>query len=66
MSALTPEERAAFNADCNRCAAFYENNPGLANHRAIVDLYNALARFAALTDPELHPRMTEKAKGGAV
>ncbi len=51
MTEFSAEERAAFIADCNRAAAFYESAPGLAGPRAIVDLYNALARFAALTDP---------------
>jgi hypothetical protein len=49
---LSDAERAAFIADCNRAAAFYETAPGLAGPRAIIDLYNALARFAALTDPK--------------
>lgn len=56
MTEFTAEERAAFIADCNRAAAFYESKPGLAGPRAIVDLYNALARFAALTDPS-RPRL---------
>jgi hypothetical protein len=51
MTELSDKERADFIADCTRCAAFYESNQGLSGPRAIVDLYNALARFAALTDP---------------
>jgi hypothetical protein len=49
---LSDKERADFIADCTRAAAFYSDKPGLAGPRAIVDLYNALARFAALTDPQ--------------
>lgn len=61
MSNLTDAERAAFIADCTRAAAFYESSPGLAGPRAIVDLYNALARFAALTDPN-RPRELSSTK----
>lgn len=58
---LTDRERADFIADCTRAAAFYETSPGLAGPRAIVDLYNALARFAALTDPN-RPKPLEAAE----
>lgn len=54
---LTDKERADFIADCTRAAAFYETSPGLAGPRAIVDLYNALARLAAFTDPN-KPKVT--------
>jgi hypothetical protein len=58
MTELSDKERADFIADCTRCAAFYESNQGLCGPRAIVDLYNALARFAALTDPN-RPALTK-------
>jgi hypothetical protein len=56
---MSPKERAAFIADCNRAAAFYEAKPGLAGWQAIIDLYASLAKFAALTDPD-RPNLRRK------
>ena len=61
---MKDHERAAFIADCNRASAFYEAKPGLCDWRAIVDLYNALARFAALTDPDAPKHTPDREDAG--
>jgi len=52
---MRDEERAEFIDYCNNAAAFYQAQPRLCDWPAIVDLYEMLARFAALTDPNKPP-----------
>ncbi len=41
---MTELEEIADNA--RKCADFYEKSPGAVDHRAIIDIYRAIARLA--------------------